>query len=83
MIWALQDAKAQLSELARRALSEGVQHVTVRGKRALVVMSEADYARLLRRRKRRPLADLYRKSPVGGDELDVPRSREAGRVVGL
>ena len=83
MTWALQDAKAQLSEVARRALTEGPQHVTVRGKPALVVLSEAEYASLLRRRRRRPLAELIRDSPVAGDELDLTRSRDKGRKVVL
>lgn len=83
MTWALQDAKAQFSELARRALSEGAQRVTVRGKRALVVLSEADYARLVCRRKRRPLAELFKDSPVAGDELQVRRSSQTGRAVRL
>lgn len=83
MTWALQDAKAQLSEVARRALTEGPQHVTVRGKPSLVVLSEADYASLLRRRRRRPLAELILESPVAGEELDLTRSRDKGRKVTL
>jgi antitoxin Phd len=83
MTWALQDAKAQLSEVARRALTEGPQHVTVRGKPSLVVLSEADYAALLRRRGRRPLAELMLDSPVAGDELVLTRSRDKGRKVVL
>jgi prevent-host-death family protein len=83
MTWALQDAKAQLSEVARRALTEGPQHVTVRGKPALVVLSEVEYASLLRRRRRRPLAELILDSPVVGDELDLTRSRDKGRKVVL
>lgn len=83
MTWALQDAKAQLSEVARRALTEGPQHVTVRGKPALVVLSEAEYASLVRRRGRRPLAELLRKSPVAGEQFDLTRSRDKGRKVTL
>ncbi len=83
MTWALQDAKAQLSEVARRALTEGPQHVTVRGKPALVVISEAEYAALLRRKRRRPLVDLLRDSPVAGEPLQLARSRDRGRKVVL
>lgn len=83
MTWALQDAKAQFSELSRRAMQEGPQHVTVRGKPALVVLSEVEYAALVRGRRRRSLADLLRASPVAGDELDVRRSRDKGRKVSL
>ena len=83
LTWALQDAKARLSEVARRALNEGPQHVTVRGRPALVVMSEADFASLKGRRRRKPLADLFRKSPIAGQGLDLKRSRDTGRNVGL
>ncbi len=83
MTWALQDAKARFSELARRAERDGPQRVTVRGRAALVVMSEADYAALIRRRTRKPLAELLRKSPVAGLTLDLSRSKDTGRKVDL
>lgn len=44
--WRLQDAKAQFSELVDNALRGVPQHVTRRGKQAVVVMSEADFAAL-------------------------------------
>lgn len=83
MTWALQDAKARLSEVVRLALSEGPQHVTVRGRPALVLLSEAEYATLLGRKRRKPLADLLRASPVAGSQLDLTRSRDTGRKVKL
>lgn len=45
-IWQLQDAKARFSELVRRAVEEGPQHVSVRGEPAAVVLSEAEYRQL-------------------------------------
>ncbi len=42
--WRLQDAKAQFSELVDNALRGVPQHVTRRGKQAVVVLSEHDYA---------------------------------------
>jgi prevent-host-death family protein len=39
-IWQLQEAKARLSELVRRAVDEGPQHVSIRGEPAAVVLSE-------------------------------------------
>jgi prevent-host-death family protein len=83
MTWTLQEAKARLSEVTRKALHEGPQHVTVRGRPALVVVSEAEYARLQRRRQRRRLVDLYRDSPIAGEALDLSRSRDTGRKVDL
>ncbi len=83
MSWALQDAKARFSEVARRAVAEGPQHVTVRGRPALVVISEAEFAALKKRKKRRPLVDLFRHSPIVGERLDLSRSRDTGRRVDL
>jgi antitoxin Phd len=44
--WLLQDAKAQFSALVDAALNGQPQHVTRRGKAAVVVVSEVEYARL-------------------------------------
>jgi prevent-host-death family protein len=44
--WQLQDAKARFSELVKRAIHEGPQHVSVRGQPSVVVLSEAAYANL-------------------------------------
>lgn len=44
--WLLQDAKAQFSALVDAALNGQPQHVTRRGKAAVVVVSELEYARL-------------------------------------
>ncbi len=46
--WRLQDAKAQFNELVDNALRGVPQHVTRRGKQAVVVLSEADFEALQR-----------------------------------
>jgi prevent-host-death family protein len=46
MTWQLQDAKARFSEVIQRARLEGPQTVTLRGERAAVVVSAADFDRL-------------------------------------
>lgn len=46
--WCLQDAKAQFSALVDSALRGVPQHVTRRGKQAVVVMSEQDFEALQR-----------------------------------
>ena len=46
--WRLQDAKAQFSALVDGALRGVPQHVTRRGKQAVVVLSEQDYEALQR-----------------------------------
>jgi prevent-host-death family protein len=49
-IWQLQEAKARFSEIIRRAVDEGPQHVSVRGEPAAVVLSEREYHQLTARR---------------------------------
>ena len=44
--WRLQDAKAQFSELVRRARQTGPQRVTVHGKDAVVVVDAEEWDRL-------------------------------------
>lgn len=46
--WRLQDAKAQFSALVDNAMRGVPQHVTRRGKQAVVVLSEQDFAALRR-----------------------------------
>lgn len=44
--WRLQDAKAQFSQVVEAALQGEPQHVTRRGREAVVVLSEANYRSL-------------------------------------
>lgn len=83
MQWKLEDAKARLSEVARRAQSDGPQHVTVRGKPAVVVLSHTEYERLTRQARGKPLAELLRHSPIAGLDFEPTRSRDPGRKVKL
>jgi prevent-host-death family protein len=43
--WSLAEAKAKFSEVVEKARTEGPQHVTRNGRDAVVVVSEADWAR--------------------------------------
>lgn len=80
--WALQDAKARFSELARLALNEGPQHVTLHGKPALVVLSEAEYGKLQGKpAKKKTWGDLFRNSPFPPTKLNLTRSRDTGRTL--
>jgi len=44
--WSLRDAKAQFSQVVEAALQGEPQHVTRRGREAVVVLSEANYRAL-------------------------------------
>lgn len=46
--WHLQDAKTQLSQVVEAALRGEPQHITRRGKQAVVVLSEESFAALRR-----------------------------------
>ena len=80
--WQLQDAKNRLSEVVRKAAAEGPQVITLRGDDAVVVVAADEYARLTRKLDD-SLVDFLRKSPLGGVDLDLVRSRDTGRPVAL
>ena len=52
--WQLQEAKAKLSEVVRRARSEGPQTITVHGEAAVVVMDRQEYERVCASKAPRP-----------------------------
>ena len=79
--WQLQEAKNQLSEVVRKAQSEGPQVITLHGTDAAVVVSAKDYGRLSRPRGK--LVDFFRKSPLVGVELNLARDKDTGRRLDL
>jgi prevent-host-death family protein len=66
-LWALQDAKANLSEVVRRARESGPQHVTIHGEKAAVVVSTEEFMRLSVRAKYPTLRALF--APLRGIEI--------------
>ena len=75
MSWHLQDAKNQFSKLVQKARDEGPQVVTVRGQRAAVVLSAADYDELTGNRPN--LVDHLLSAPAWDDELAEAVSQRA------
>ena len=75
MEWPLQDAKNQFSKLVQMARREGPQVVTLRGERAAVVLSAADYDAL--RADRPSLVDDLLAGPAWDDELAAAVTRRA------
>ncbi|CAH1696083.1 Antitoxin [Hyphomicrobiales bacterium] len=67
MEWPLQDAKNQFSRVVQKARNEGPQIVTLRGERAAVVLSVADYDAL--RAGRPSLVDDLLSGPAWDDDL--------------
>ncbi len=80
--WALQDAKARLSEVLRLAMEHEPQEITLRGKPAVVVLSREDYDRLTQRRE--SLVEFMRRSPLyGADDVEFPSDQSLTREVEL
>ncbi len=70
--WPLQDAKAQFSAVVDAALAGQPQHVTRRGRRAVVVLAESEYQRLQ--------ANARAAAPgFVGHLLAMPRAAAAGK----
>lgn len=75
--WQFQEAKNRFSELVQRAKREGPQTVTLRGERAAVVLSSAEYDRLTQARP--SLVDDLLTGPPFDDDLAHAIARRAKR----
>ena len=81
--WTLQDAKARLSEVLRRARTEGPQHVTVHGREEAVVLSADEFRTLRGNLTGQALIDALRACPYPDLDLDLPSERTPARAVDL
>jgi prevent-host-death family protein len=81
--WILQSAKTHLSEVVRRARSEGPQHVTVHGRPSVVVVAEEEFRRLKGEVTGVALIDALRASPFRETEIEPSRGRMPVRDVDL
>ena len=83
--WQLQKAKSRFSELIKQVVSSGPQVVTVRGKAEAVVLSKADYDRLIRGNQDQSLVTFLRQSPLAehSQDIDLSRDDDIGRPVDL
>ena len=79
--WQLQEAKARFSELMRGAAATGPQTITVRGRRAAVLLSADDYDRL--KQSKPSLGDFLRMSPLAGVRLNIERDQSPPREIKL
>lgn len=79
--WKLEDAKARFSEVVRRARVEGPQAVTVRGRRAVVVLDAEEYERLAAPAPALPLVSFLQSLDMSG--LDLAREADKGRDIDL
>lgn len=80
-VWQLQEAKNKLSAVVEEATRSGPQVISRRGVEAAVVLSFADYSRLVK--PKRGLVQFLMGSPLRGSGLDLSRSKDTGRDVDL
>lgn len=78
--WALQDAKAQLSKLVKKA-QDSPQFITVHGDPSVVVISQKDYEALAT--PPGSLVDFFQNSPLQGLKLDLSRDKSPNRDIDL
>lgn len=77
--WQLQDAKNRFSEIVNKALRDGPQIVTRRGKKTVVIMSVEQYQSLVRPEVN--IVDFFQESPLRGVDLDLARQKDSAREV--
>jgi antitoxin Phd len=79
--WQLQDAKAHLSELVKKASSGAPQEITLRGKPAVVVLSIQQYEKL--KQPKQKLVSFLRQSPLVGIDIELARDKNPMRDIDL
>jgi antitoxin Phd len=79
--WALQDAKARLSEVVRLAAEHEPQEITLRGEPTVVVVAVEDYRRLLQPKP--SFVELIRSSPLMDVDIDLTRDQSLTREIDL
>lgn len=77
--WQFQDAKSRLSELVRKATSEGPQEITLHGKPAVVVLSTEMFEKLTGKSKKPGLVEFLNNSPLKGLNIEFERDRSPSR----
>lgn len=78
-IWQLQEAKSKFSELVERTLANGVQIITRRGQKTVVVLPFEEYQRLAKSSD--SLAQFLMSSPLPGSELTIERDKRSPRNI--
>jgi prevent-host-death family protein len=75
--WQLQKARNNLSQVVEAAIASGPQLITRRGVEAVILLSYAEYRRLVSAQKK--LSVFFQESPLAGVELDRERDRSSIR----
>ncbi len=81
--WAVQDARARLSEVVRKAKTEGPQWITVRGREEVVIVSVEEYRRMKGEPTGALLVKMLQNSPLRDIEFEHEGTRAVVRRVKL
>jgi prevent-host-death family protein len=79
--WTVAEAKAKFSEIIERAMREGPQTITRKGRTAAVVVGAEEWERKTKRVG--TLAEFFAGSPLRGSKLKVRRIKARPRKVSL
>jgi antitoxin Phd len=77
-IWQLQEAKNRFSEVVDEAIERGPQMITRRGVETVVLLSVADYRKMVRGAQ--SITQFFRNSPLVGEDLDLSRDQSPIRA---
>jgi prevent-host-death family protein len=80
-VWTVAEAKAKFSEIIERAMSEGPQTITRKGRTAAVVVGAEEWERKTRRVGN--LAEFFAASPLRGSGLKINRMKQRSRKLSL
>lgn len=79
--WTVASAKAHLSEVMDRAMSEGPQTITRNGRKAVVVVSAEEWEK--KNKRKGTLVEFFANSPLRGSGLDIQRIKGRMRPIDL
>jgi prevent-host-death family protein len=77
--WPVAQAKARFSEVIMRALTDGPQTITRKGKETVVVVAAEEWQRETRRQGN--LAEFFAASPLRGAPVKIKRTRDGPRAL--
>ena len=79
--WTVSDARAHFSQVVERALNEGPQTITRRGRITVVSVAATEWDRHVRPSV--SLIEFFRNSPLYDSGIDLERTREFPRDIDL
>ncbi len=78
--WQLQEAKNRFSQVVEQAVKSGPQVITKRGAQVAILLSYAEYRKLVARQHTRSVSAFFRESPLTKVSLDLRRDRSSARA---